>query len=555
MKHVITVCLTLSLVYSAQSFSAEEAYNDNLYPLMEAEIALSRDMPQVAVQNYIAVAKETQDPKIAERATEIALSINMLDEAVEPALIWAKNAQNDIEAQLTAIALLLKTKQPDKSVPYFETLLNLKDPEMDKEFLGLYRQLGEDAAEDALVTELESIAKQHPNEITIHLALAEISLFRGNLDATFRSSEVALKLNPSLTRAILMYGQAMLSLKGQATTVTYLESQVGLYPKDFTLRQFLIEILLEQGIVDKAKSHLAILSKVPDLPPNTLLQLAKMAIDSGWFDDAKELLLQAKGFEDQADSAHYLLARLAEMQKNNKDAINWYQQVNTGPFYILSQTQASHLLARSGQFDEAMQILDNIEPQTDTELKRIVLTKADVLINAREYKKGYAILTDALKNYPDEIDFLYARSLITDKLGKIAESEQDLRAILNLDSNHIDALNALGYILADKTNRFDEAQELISKAMAISPNNPSVMDSMGWLQFRMKKYDEAVKWLKQALELNPDPEIAAHLGEALWFARKKDQAQVIWDQAIQAYPNHETILSTMKRLKSSNLNH
>jgi tetratricopeptide (TPR) repeat protein len=520
---------------------------------MEAEIALSRDMPQIAVQNYIAVAKETQDPKIAERATEIALSINMLDEAVEPALIWAKNAQNDIEAQLTAIALLLKTKQADKSAPYFEALLNLKDPEMDKEFLGLYRQLGEDAAEDALVTQLETVAKQHPKEITIHLALAEINLFRGNLDATFKSSEVALKLNPSLTRAILMYGQAMLSLKGQAPTVTYLESQVALYPKDFTLRQFLIEILLEQGIVDKAKSHLAILSKVPELPPNTLLQLAKMAIDSGWFDEAKQLLLQAKSFEDQADSAHYLLARLAEMQKNNKDAINWYQQVNTGPFYILSQTQASHLLARSGQFDEAMQILDNIEPQTDTELKRIVLTKADVLINAREYKKGYAILTDALKNYPDEIDFLYARSLITDKLGKISESEQDLRAVLNLDSNHIDALNALGYILADKTNRFDEAQELISKAMAISPNNPSVMDSMGWLQFRMKKYDEAVKWLKQALELNPDPEIAAHLGEALWFARKKDQAQVIWDQAIQAYPNHETILNTMKRLKSSDL--
>ncbi|MFO1257998.1 MAG: tetratricopeptide repeat protein [Gammaproteobacteria bacterium] len=551
MKHVLTLCLAASLAYSALSFAAEEEPNPTLYPLLEAEIALSRGLPEVAIQNYIAVAKETQDPKIAARATEIALSMDKLAEAVGPAIIWAKNAPTDIEAQLTAIALLLKTNQGTESTPYFEALFKLNDAEMDKEILGLYRQLGEDGAEKALLSELERLLKNHPKELTLHLAIAEINLFQGNLQATFDASSAALKLNPSLTRGILMHGQAMLGLKGQVATIDYLETQLAKYQKDFILRQFLIEVLLEQGQTDKAKAHLIILSKMPDISPNTLLHLSKMAIDTGWYDEAKALLLEAKKFDAQADSAHYLLARLSEIQKDTETAINWYQQVNNGPFYILSHTQASFLLANGGRFEEAISILENIEPQTDGDLIRVILTKADVLTKSRQYKNAYELLTQALRNYPDEIDFLYARSLIADKLGQLNAAEKDLKAILIQDSNHIDALNALGYILADKTNRFEEAEAYITQALNISPNNPSVMDSMGWLQFKRKKYDEAIKWLKMALEINPDPEIAAHLGEVLWYARKKEQAQEIWNQAIQAYPNHETLMSTMKRVMSS----
>ena len=207
------------------------------------------------------------------------------------------------------------------------------------------------------------------------------------------------------------------------------------------------------------------------------------------------------------------------------------------------------MLARQGDLAAARQHLQGIAAENDTQRVQLVLAEEQVLREARQYREALDMLGRALTALPENKDLLYARSLIAEKLNLIEIAERDLRAILKQDAKNANALNALGYMLADRGQRLDEAQSLLREAMTLKPDDAFILDSYGWLQYRLGNSAEAIKFLRRALELRSDAEISAHLGEVLWVAGDRREAESVWDRALKDTPDNEALIGVINKFR------
>jgi Flp pilus assembly protein TadD len=239
------------------------------------------------------------------------------------------------------------------------------------------------------------------------------------------------------------------------------------------------------------------------------------------------------------------------LTKQTDEALAWYREIPRGEHYASAQLRVAVLLDGMGKRAEAAELLKSLRDEgldDDDKLAESYLLEGELAIKHKDKPAALAVYDKGLEALPDQRKLLYARALLNEQLDKLAEAERDLRRVVELDPEDADALNALGYTLADRTERLDEALALIEKALEHKPNEPAIVDSLGWVQFRMGKRDEAVKQLERAFELKPDPEIAAHLGEALWSTGRKDDARKIWEQGKKLDPGNELLAKTIKRL-------
>jgi tetratricopeptide (TPR) repeat protein len=243
------------------------------------------------------------------------------------------------------------------------------------------------------------------------------------------------------------------------------------------------------------------------------------------------------------------LGQVAEQRKQYDQAAAWYQQIESGNFYFEAQARLSLTLAKRGQLQEARELLHALQPETEQQQVQRILTEEQMLSEAKQYDEALHVLSAALKDLPDNTDLLYARALVAEKLNRIDLHEADLRKVLSKEPKNAHALNALGYTLADRTTRYKEALELLEQALALKPDDPFIMDSMGWVQYRLGNHAEAVRYLKSALEKRPDAEIAAHLGEVLWVSGDRAGAESVWSRALKDTPDNEVLMGVIKKFK------
>ncbi|MFI4938301.1 MAG: tetratricopeptide repeat protein [Candidatus Berkiellales bacterium] len=531
-----------------KSLTSNQIPADSLYQLLAAEVALDRQNPEVALANYIAAARETQDGSIAARAAQIALSMSSLQDALEPAQIWAKAEPNNLEAQITTAALFLRLDQPSGAVPYLRHAEEVNADEAVQYYLILFRQLPKPIERERLVEALKLLAKENTKEKMASLALAEIYINKGEYNQALQMSKDVLQHNPESSSAIQFYVQALAQTQGKDAAKTYCDKKIAALPNNIELKQFYAQFLFDNGYTKEAKVQTEHLLKNPNLSAEELLQFARLCIQAQWFDLAKTTLTRASKFDDTKDLSHYFLARVAEMEDNSDVALEWYKQVLTGPFHILSQIRASILLTEKKQYEEALKILSHTQPNDFADSKLVLLATIDVLNDAKRYQESLNLLNNNIKIVPDDIELLYSRSLVADQLGKLNMAEADLKAILALQPKHLDALNALGYLLANKTTRFDEAQGYLSQALKLAPDNPFILDSLGWLYYKMGNNQQAVQTLQKAAKLSADGDIAAHLGEVMWQIKDYNGAKQVWNKALSLQPKHEQIIKVMQRL-------
>ncbi|MBN9288391.1 MAG: hypothetical protein BGO43_14095 [Gammaproteobacteria bacterium 39-13] len=524
---------------------------ESLYQVLAAELALDREHPEIALANYIAAAKETQDASIASRATQIALSIASLETAIEPATIWANAAKDNLEAQITTAALYIRINQVPKAVPFLRRAEQANAEEAFQYYLILFRQLQNEEDNQRVIEALRLLSKEETKEVSGHLALAEIYLYQGNEKASLEMSEAALKISPDSPIAIQLYAESLLRSQGKDAAKEFLDKKMASKKQDLLVHQYYAQFLLDNGFTTEARKQIENLVENPNLTTEELLQFARMSMQAQWFDIAEKVLKRTSNVAESKDLSHYFLARIAEMQDKNDVAIEWFQQVLTGPFHVLSQVRASTLLTEKKQYNKALEILSHAQPSDIPEKKQIILATVDVLNHANRQKEALSLLSESIELMPEEIELHYARSLIADHLDRLDIAEADLQAILAVQPNHLDALNALGYMLANKTNRYAEAQQYLNKAIKISPNNASVLDSLGWLYYKMGDYKKSLETLEKAAKIMPDAEIAAHLGEVMWHMKDFEGAKRVWHDALEQHPKHENIMEAMKRSMSS----
>ncbi|OHW36950.1 tetratricopeptide repeat protein [Pseudomonas sp. 06C 126] len=529
-------------VYS--SFSEETVFS-----LLSAELAGQRNRFDIALDNYVTQAVNTQDPGISERAFRIAEYLGADQAALDTALIWAKNAPDDLEALRAAAIQLARAGRYDDSMVYMEKVLQGKgDTHFD--FLALSAADTDQDTRDGLMKSFDRLLQKHPSN-------GQLVFGKALLLQQDDEPQAALKLleqNPPEEGEIaplLLRARLLQSLNRGKEALPLLQKSIKKYPDDKRLRLTYARMLVEQDRMEDAKVEFA--SLVQQYPDDDELRysLALVCLEAKAWEEAKGYLEELIARESHVDSAHLNLGRIAEERDDPQGALIEYAQVGPGNDYLPAQLRQADILMNNGRTDEAEKRLAAARDAEPDYAIQLYLIQAETLSANNQGERAWKILAQALLQYPDDLNLLYTRAMQAEKRNDLAQMEKDLRLIIKRDPDNAMALNALGYTLSDRTTRYAEAKVLIEQAHQLNPEDPAVLDSLGWVNYRLGNLDEAERLLRQALERFPDQEVAAHLGEVLWAKGNQREARQIWAKFLKEQPDSPILRSTIKRLTGS----
>ena len=518
-----------------------------LYKLMLGEIALQRGQPQLAVQTLLEVARETRDPRVAQRATEIAWNARMQKEALEAASIWQKADPSSQQARQVMAALLVNQEQLSDVRPHLEQWLATDKANVGVNFAQLTQLLAQNKDKKGALELLRALARPYSNVAEVRLAVAQAAWQANEAEVSRSESREALNLKPDLQLAALFHAQA-LQQRSNVEALTFLEGYLKQFPKASDARLSYARLLLTEKRQADARVQFEWL--VAEAPKNADLAMtvALLALQANDFDAAEKHLKGALAAGHKEPDLIWLsLGQIAEERKQYDEALKWYAGVTSGERYMNAQARYAGVLVKQGKTAEARKHLQSITPRNDAQRIQLVQAEAGVLREVHAYKEAYDLLAKALEGAPDSVDLLYDQAMVAEKLDRIDVLERNLRRVIELQPDHAHAYNALGYTLADRNQRLPEARKLIEKALELAPQDAYIIDSMGWVLYRMGLRAEAIKTLRRAFALRQDAEVGAHLGEVLWVDGSRDEAQKLWADLLKNHAANATLQSTVKR--------
>jgi tetratricopeptide (TPR) repeat protein len=520
-----------------------------LYRLLVAEIALKRGQLGVALDNYLEVAKKSRDPKVLRRTTRIAEYANEPEKAIQSARIWVDADPKDLDARQTLAILLLRHNEQDAALAELEKLITVSGDERPKVFMGLAAQLSREKDKNAAFQLMESLRAKFHDDPYANFAYAHLSTrMQQFLDAK-KAVEHALELKPFWPDAIILHAR-ILQLQGHSDeAVAYFSEELKAkeLAKNTALRMSYARLLMDLKRMDDALDQYIILAQQDPDNPDVLYAAGLLSLQNDRTDDAEKYLKRLYNLGEHVMQASFYLGQVAEKKEQYKDAMQWYSKVVGGELYMNAQMRIATLLSKQKRWKEALQQARSIRAENSQDQLQLFLLEGDIMLDSGNYQAAFDIYDQALVDMPDDRNLLYARAIAAEKLDKLDVLEKDLHNILEQDPNNIQALNALGYTLADRTDRYEEALRYIKRAFELDPQDAAIIDSMGWVHYRMGDHKQALEYLKRAIKIMDDAEIASHLGEVLWASGKKDEALKVWNKALEDSPNNKAILDVMRR--------
>ena len=529
-------------VYS--SFSEE-----TLFSLLSAELAGQRNRLDIALDNYVTQAINTQDPGVAERAFRIAEYLGADQAALDTSLIWARNAPDDLEAQRAAAIQLARNGRYDDSMVYMEKVLQAKgDTHFD--FLALSALETDADTRAGLQNSFDRLLVKHPDNDQLIFGKALLMQQDGDAAGALKLLEKNPPHDGELA-PILLRARLLQSLNRGDEALPLLQKTIRQYPDDKRLGLTYARTLVEQNRIPEAKIQFA--SLVQQYPEDDELRfsLALVCLEGKQWDEAEGYLQELIDRDSHVDSAHVNLGRIAEERNDPQGALIEYALVGPGNDYLPAQLRQADILISHGRGAEASQILAAARDAQPDYAIQLYLIEAETLSANNQTDRAWNVLQQAVKQYPDDLNLLYSRAMLAEKRNDLQQMERDLRTIIQREPDNAMALNALGYTLSDRTTRYAEAKALIQQAYDLNPDDPAVLDSLGWVNFRLGNLDEAERLLRQALERFPDQEVAAHLGEVLWANGKQREAKQIWATFLKDNPDSPILRKTVLRLTGS----
>ncbi len=540
--------------------------SDLVFKLLSAEIAIQRRQWQVAYLVLMEVAQETRDPRIARRAAEIALMEKQGADALVAVQLWYELAPNSEEAIQYYLSMIVLSNQMEKAKPILaQRLANAIKPE--DRIASMYQiqaLLARAKDQNAAFLMLESLLVPYQSTFPIetHCALALAAHAQGDSTRAQAEARAALLKKPDSELAILTLVQVM---PDTPIALQALSDFLQAYPKAHTVRTTYGRLLFTQKQYSKAESEFTLLLKTQPQDLTTLYMLGALALQN---QDTKKTEKYFTGYLNQLKmtpnstlddtQALLILSQIAEERGDLQAALRWLSQINPmsntisdqNTSYFNVQLKRAQLIAKSGNVQQAQEFLHDINPKNQLEQSQAILVESQILRDAQRWQESYTVLEAGLQQFPDSVDLLYEYALANEKLAKLEDMETALYKIIKLAPNNAHAYNALGYSLAERNIRLDEAQSLLKQALKLSPEDPYIMDSMGWVQFRMGNLNAAEKLLRQAYTLRPDAEIAIHLGEVLWVQGQKSEAQKVWRKVDPQTPQNTMLKNTLTRLQA-----
>lgn len=527
-----------------------------MFQLLASEIAAQRGEVGSAAATYLSMARQTRDPRLARRATELALVERSLDHALPAAELWHELSPNSPIATQTIESLWISTGRLADAEPLLRARLDKArtDRRLPETYSLLQRTLTRAPDRKAALAMLERLAAPDASVPAARLALAAVAHAADDAVRAAAEAEAALKLDPRDEDAAVAAARYVAQTpRGSAGAIALLESFVKREPKAIEARFSLARLLAAAGRSDDARAQFETALKQEPDSPGILFSLAQLAYQTKQPKVAEDYLrryleLPAQVQRDN-DPAYLFMGQLSEEAGRTADAIDWYARVRRGEQFLPALTRRAVLLGKLGRVDEARDLLRSTSVGSVRERVQLTAAEAQVLREAGRDADAYTVLAQALERNPENPELLYDHAMAAERVDKLDAMEASLRKLIALRPDYAHAYNALGYTFAERNIRLDEAQALIEKALELAPNDAHVIDSMGWVLFRRGQFAAAVEQLQRAYKLRPEAEIAAHLGEALWQAGRAEDAQRVWREASAREPGNKVLNETLARFK------
>ena len=520
---------------------------ETLYLLLSAEIAAQRGRYDITLVNYLKAAKQSRDQAVIERAMRIAQSLNGDNAQKQLAELWLEIDPDNLQAHRISAIQAVKGNDLQTAIHHMERIMdqggdadfdslaamaaNLP-PEQQQELLALYKEM----------------SGRHPDTPELEYSIALLLKVTGQPQEALDRLEPLLEENANFQPAIILKGDLLYQTGQKSSALDYLLTNTRRFPANRQMGTLYGRMLINEGELQAAQDEFARLVKRYPETPGLRLSHALVALENGQTDLAREELTKLAEQGHHTSEAHYYLGRIEDQAGNTEQAIGYYQSVEQGNYYFPALARASSLLAENGKLEDAIDRIRRLREANPRQAENFWLLEVNLLLDQEQQQEALSTATEALEQHPDNIEIRYARAMLYDGIGQTADAEADLRHIIEQEPENAVALNALGYILTTRTDRLREARGYIEKALQLDPDNPAILDSMGWVLFLEGQIEPSLDYLSRAWAAFPDPEVAAHYGEALWMNGAEEQARIIWQEGLEQDSDHEVLRETIDRL-------
>jgi len=531
--------------------SADIRYADfepeELYLLLSGEIAAQRGRFDVTLVNYMKAAQQSRDLGVIERTMRIAQSLNADNAQQKLAALWLEVAPDNMQAHRISAIQAVKKNELETALGHMEKIMDLGGdadfdslaamagnlpPEQQQELLDLYQQL----------------EQRHPDNPELQYSIALLLKVTGEPQQALAKLEPLLDNKPDFQPALILKGDLLYQTDQKQQALDHLRANTRQFPDNRQMGTLYGRMLIGEGELQTAQNEFRrLVNRFPDVP-GLRLSYALVALENDQIALAEEELTRLIEQGHHSDEAHYYLGRIADEENENEQAIGYYRNVEKGNYFFPALARASELMAEQGELDEALANIREIRKNNPDQDENFRLLEINLLLDRDHDERALQAANEALKSFPGNVRIRYARAMLLDSMDKPEQAEADLRTIIEEQPDNAVALNALGYILTTRTDRLDEARDYIERALAIDPENPAILDSMGWVLYLQGNTDESLSYLSRAWEAYADPEVAAHYGEALWQTGNQEQARSIWREGFEQDPDHPILTETVERL-------
>ena len=526
---------------------SQELTGQTLYEYLMGEIAAQRGSPGLGAQTFLELAKRTRDPRIARRAVEVANFARMPGLALEAARVWQESDPGSAQALQAVTVLLIQSKRVEEAEPYIVKLLAPDANAAANGFMQLARLLGSNPDTAANLRVVRNLAAKYPDLPQAHLALSQVAAAANEEALALAEVRSAIKLRPDWEIAA-MYEAQLLQRRSPGEAAKRLAVFLEKYPDSRDVRLSHARMLvLDKRYPEARDAFESILKRFPkDIDAIYAVGLLAFQVKEYGVAEANMKRLLDLGYRD-ANSVRFTLGQIAEEQHDWPRAIQWYDAIQGGEQALPARLRTANAIAKQGKLKEARAYLHGVSADAEPQRVQLLVAESQLLRDANLHREAFDLLGQALQKTPDQPELLYDHALTAEKLERFEILEDSLKRLIQLKPDHAHAYNALGYSYAERNMRLPEAKQLIEKALEIAPADYFIIDSLGWVLYRMGDLKGAARELRRAWEGRQDAEIGAHFGEVLWALGERDEARRIWQESLKASPESDTLQKTLKR--------
>ncbi|MFT5571424.1 MAG: tetratricopeptide (TPR) repeat protein [Cryomorphaceae bacterium] len=516
-----------------------------LEQLLVANLASYEGRWDQATNSSLMAAESTRDPRIARIATLLGLRKSDYEAAAQAAILWAELSNSSDDSLNMLIIAQTGAGQVDGAIDALAK--HRKDKDLDRHVRQAAGLLVRQRNQGSALEIAQHYVDTYPDSAQVMISMAYVAETFKKLEIATQWVDMALSMNPGWDLAAQMKANMLRRQDKAKERGEFIAQYVATYPKSVAMR---INHAAELAREEKYQQALDLMHLVlKDAPRDTsaLSYAAALAMQLGNKDLAKKYYTKALYQDPKDDDVRWSLARIAVAEEQYAKAERLYNDISSEENYINAQLQVASMRYQTQGIKTAINTLRALEPDTEEQYIEIALTRHYLLMQDHQYEEAFGYVNETLIYLPDNQDLVYARALVAAELNKVEIAEADFKVIIGQKPDHANALNALGYTLADQTDRYAEALEYIERALAVRPNDAHILDSRGWVAYRMGDFATAVEFLERAFAANSQVEIAAHLGEVLWESGEQQKANQIWQESFAQDANNPILNKTLEK--------